>query len=73
MTMTACMGGFCASREDCARYHLEGKARDGAVERLCGRNEVPDPRGPRLQPQSWMAARWAARAKARAEQEGGAA
>lgn len=32
---SACMGGFCAVRERCARYHVEGQMRLVPAERLC--------------------------------------
>lgn len=38
---TACMGGWCRSRESCHLYLVEGPDRDRAVDRLCGEQERP--------------------------------
>ena len=67
--MIQCMGGWCRERESCAHYHAMGIPGRRPHERLCDKDEDrPEP-----MVMSLLAMRAAARARTRAEQEGGAA
>lgn len=41
VALVPCMGGWCASREQCQHYHAHGSPLE-VVERLCGAKEEPE-------------------------------
>lgn len=38
---TACLGGWCETRETCAHYHASYPARETPIDRLCGPTKTP--------------------------------